>query len=80
SLLLPSALYPAGVKRQPKLAAETLTAVAESSTNESLKPAFAAYLKLVPEMRASLLSAVEVLGGQAPLTELGTRLEEQLRL
>lgn len=80
SLLLPSALYLAGSKRNPKGAAEALTAVAESSTSDTLKPAFDAYLKLVPEMRASLLSAVEVLGSQPHLTDLEAVLEEQLRL
>lgn len=80
SLLLPAALYPQGAKRDPKQAASLLTAIAETSKSEGLKSAFAAYLKLVPEMRASLLSAVEILGVQPHLDDLGSALQEQLRL
>lgn len=80
SLLMPVAAYPAGEKRGPKLAAERLTAIAEASSNEALKPAFAAFLKLGFEMRASMLSAVEILGNQQQLPDLDASLEEHLRL
>ena len=79
SLLLPVAAYPAGEKRGPKLAAERLTAIAEASSNEALKPVLAAFLKLGFEMRASMLSAVEILGNQQ-LPDLDASLEEHLRL
>jgi C-terminal domain 7 of the ABC-three component (ABC-3C) systems len=61
-------------------AAEQLTAVAESSVNQALKPAFAAFLALTPPMRASLLSAVQILDGQPLVTDVGTLIEESLRM
>jgi hypothetical protein len=61
-------------------AAVRLTMVAESSTNLALKPAFAAFLALTPAMRASLLSAVQILDGQPLVTDVGTVIEESLRM
>lgn len=80
AMLMPATAYPPGSKREPKRASIDLTQIAETSTNKSLKSAFAAYLKLVPEMRASLLSAIEVLGNQLHLPDLDAGLEEHLRL
>jgi hypothetical protein len=79
-MLLPSSAYGAGKKRDPKSAATLLTEIANASANKELKAAFAAFLNLIPEMRASLLSAVEVLGQQQKLTDLGAEIEEHLRL
>jgi hypothetical protein len=70
----------AGERRDAKQAAEKLTAIAQTSSNESLKPAFASFLKLGSAMRASLLSAVEILANQQQLPDLCGSLEEHLRL
>ncbi|MDI7774701.1 ABC-three component system protein [Asticcacaulis sp. EMRT-3] len=80
SLLRPQAAYPAGVKRDPKSAADRLSKVAETSTNLALKPAFAAFLALTEPMRASLLSVVEVVDRQEVLANLDEVLEDLLRL
>lgn len=61
-------------------AAVRLTAIAESSTNQTLRLAFAAFLALTPAMRASLLSAVQILDGQPLVTDIGTVIEEGLRM
>jgi hypothetical protein len=61
-------------------AAVRLTATAETSTNQSLRSAFAAFLALTPPMRASLLSAVQILDGQPFATDVGAVIEESLRL
>lgn len=80
ALLLPAAAYPPGSKREPKLAAERLTAVAEASINQDLKKAFAAFLGLSERMRASLLSAVEILDRQPLVTDVDALLEDALRM
>jgi hypothetical protein len=80
SLLFPSGKYRKDEKREPKEAADRLTVVAETSANQQLKPAFAAFLALAPNMRASLLSAVEILDQQPLLTDVDTLLEEALRM
>ena len=54
--------------------------MASTSQNEALKPAFEAFLALTPEMRSSLLSAVEVIDQQPLLSDLDTELEAALRL
>lgn len=61
-------------------ASERLTGVAETSENLKLKPAFAAYLALAPRMRASLISAVQVLDGQPMLEEVSEIIETALRM
>ncbi len=63
-----------------KEASERLTYVAETSANTSLKPAFDAYLALTPRMRASLISAVQVLDGQPMIMEVGDVIEQALRM
>ncbi|MES0213678.1 hypothetical protein NKJ93_32215 [Mesorhizobium sp. M0028] len=63
-----------------RIAAELLTAAAESSENQALQPAFKAFLSLTPRMRASLLSAVQVLDAQPLLTELDPIIEDQLKM
>jgi hypothetical protein len=80
SLLRPAASYSGYDKRDPKAAAERLTAVASESKNKALQPAFDSYLALDARMRASLLSAVEVLDGQATVDQLQSLLEDSLRI
>lgn len=63
-----------------RAAAQLLTTAAESSDSHTLKPAFEAFLNLTPRMRASLLSAVQILDGQPLLNELGPIIEDQLRM
>lgn len=62
-----------------KDAATALTAVAEKSENKALEPCFRAFLALHPRMRASLLSAVQILDGQPRLQELGAVIEDRIR-
>ncbi|MFX4554821.1 hypothetical protein ABTB05_19400, partial [Acinetobacter baumannii] len=57
-----------------------LVSAAESSENKTLKDAFAAFQKLTPQMRNSLLNAVEVLDQSPVITELETAIEERLKL
>lgn len=80
SLLRPRQSYAHGMKRNPKLAKEILTGIAEASQNKTLKPAFSAFLALSDAMRSSLLSAIEVVDRQPLLTEIGGELEQSLRL
>ena len=80
SLLLPSKAYATSERRDPAQAAERLTAIAEAGGNEELKSAHAAFLKLIPRMRASLVSAVEVLDNQPLVTDVADQIEESLRL
>lgn len=61
NLLRPAAAYPTGEKRDPVAAEKRLALVAVSSANQSLKPAFTAFMALSEKMRVSLLSAVEIL-------------------
>lgn len=63
-----------------KEASVRLTHVAETSANKSLKPAFDAYLAMTPRMRASLVSAMQVLDGQPMITEVGEVIERALRM
>jgi hypothetical protein len=80
SRLRPTSAYPPGQRRDPKSAQEILSEVAQTSKNQLLKPAFSAFLALVPQMRSSLLSAVEIVDQQPILTDLDAVLEEALRL
>lgn len=80
SLLRPPATYQTGASRNPKSANEILTKVAQTSTNTTLAPAFAAFLALTEPMRSALLSAVEVLDSQPLITDLDAELEHALRL
>lgn len=61
-------------------AEKLLVSAAESSENKTLKDAFAAFQKLTPQMRNSLLNAVEVLDQSPVITELETAIEERLKL
>jgi len=79
-LLRPSAAYPPDSGREPKAAQEILSAVASISENKALKLAFAAFLALTPQMRSSLLSAVEIVDRHPILSDLDAILEEELRL
>ncbi|MGJ4998904.1 ABC-three component system protein [Bradyrhizobium sp. HKCCYLS3077] len=80
ALLRAPGAYPSGEKRDPKLANEILTEIAQKSENAALAPAFAAFLALADPMRSSLLSAVEVLDSQPIISELTGELERSLRL
>jgi hypothetical protein len=57
-----------------------LAAAAQKSENQNLKEAFLAFQKLAPDMRKSLLGAVEVLDNAPVLTELEAAIEERLKL
>lgn len=80
SKLRPLQAYSKAEKRDVKQAQEILTNVAGSSENQDLKSAFSAFLNLLPQMRSSLLSAIEVVDGQPLLADLDEELEESLRL
>ena len=80
ALLLPRASYPAGKRREPKMAAQRLAFVAATSKNQELQKAFAAFLALSEKMRASLLSAVEILDQQPLITDLDALLDDALRM
>lgn len=69
-----------GKSRDPKTAAELLSAAALRSDNKELKSAFAAFIALPERMRASMLSAVEIVDNQPLLGELEAELEHGLRL
>jgi hypothetical protein len=61
--------------------AETLLlAAANTSANQTLKNAFAAFLSLAPKMRQALLNAIEIVDRAPVLTELETALEGCLKL
>lgn len=80
AMLRPLSSYRAGERRQPKKAAGRLAEVAQNSTNQDLKSAFSAFLSLTEPMRASLLSAIEILDRQPNLLEVEALLEETLRI
>jgi hypothetical protein len=80
SYLRPTTAYPAGEHRDPKIAQELLTDIASTSENKALSSAFEAFLSLTPQMRSSLLSAVEVIDRQPLLSDLDSVLEEALRI
>lgn len=80
SLLRPWQSYGPGMKRDPKLAEDILTKVAETSDNKNLKSAFFVFLALSDAMRSSLLSAIEIVDRQPLLNDLGAELERSLRL
>ena len=80
ALLRPTAAYSPGSGREPRRAGEILSDAASKSANQDLKPAFDAFLALIPAMRSSLLSAVEVIDQQPLLSDLDAVLEAELRL
>lgn len=80
AMLRPPAAYPTGEKREPKIANEVLTKVAQTSKNKELTTAFAAFLALAELMRSALLSAVEILDGQPLINDLDAEIEHALRL
>jgi len=80
SLLRPPQAYPTGSTRDPKSAAETLAGIAIAGGNKELSQAYTAFLALTPSMRASLLSAIEILDDQPLVTDLAGVVEEQLRV
>lgn len=80
ALLRSPSAYSTGEKRNPKIANEILTRIAQTSVNEALAPAFEAFLALAEPMRSALLSAVEVLDNQPLITDLDSVLEHALRL
>jgi hypothetical protein len=80
AMLRSESSYGPGGRRRPKEAAQRLTEIAQSSTNKELVTAFAAFLALTDRMRASLLSAIEILDRQPDLVEVETLLEETLRI
>jgi hypothetical protein len=73
-------LRAAGSRRDPKVANELLSRVAQTSKNEALEPAFTTFLALAEPMRSALLSAIEILDNQPLITDLDRELEHALRL
>lgn len=80
AMLRPAGTYKADEGRNPKAAAALLVAVAQEGGNKDLKAAYEAFLALSPTMRISLLSSVEILDDQLLVTDLGTTIENELRL
>jgi len=74
-----SCLRPDGA-RDPVKAGALLLAAAAASFSESLKPAFESFENLAPEMRQSLLNAIEVIDRAPVLVDLETEIEERLKL
>jgi hypothetical protein len=79
SLSAASFLRP-GEDRDVDRAESLLVEAARSSDNQALKEAFAAFESLAPDMRKSLLRAIEVLDQAPVLAELETSIEDRLRL
>lgn len=78
-----SFLRPAGqppTERDPDKAELLLLKAAASSTNLALKSAFEAFQSLAPEMRRTLLDAIEVLDRAPVLIELDAQIEDRLKL
>lgn len=61
-------------------AAERLTYLAENSANQNLKPAFEAFLRLTPAMRASLLSTVQILDRQPQIHDVEAVIDDAIRM
>lgn len=80
NLLRPSAPGDAIPGHAAKEAAERLTQIAETSANLALKPAYDAFLALTLPMRASLLSAVQVLDGAPLAPDVGAAIETSIRM
>ena len=80
ALLKPAFAYGSDGGRNPKAASELLTVAATESKNQNLAAAFNAYLALTPGMRASLLSAIEVLDGQQNLADIEGAIETSISM
>lgn len=80
SLLRPLGAYPPGRTRDPKSAAGLLEQVAQTGGNRELKPAYDAFLALSGPMRASMLSAIEILDRHESITDLTEVIEHDLRI
>lgn len=80
SCLRPTSGLLSAQRRNPDEALRLLTEVAGTSRSRDLAPAFEAFLSLTPEMRASLLTSVEVLDHQPTLGDLEGVLDRQLQL
>ncbi len=74
-----SFLRPDG-KRDVDHAEALLKAAAEKSENKELQAAFASFASLAPEMRKSLLSAIEVLDNAPVITELSGLIEDRIKI
>jgi hypothetical protein len=67
-------------KRDVDKAEVLLGIAADKSENQGLQAAFLSFQSLAPEMRRSLLNAVEVVDQAPVLTELGALIEDRLKL
>ena len=79
-LLRPTSATSSVAGGMAKEAAERLTTVAQTSTNKVLQPAFDVFLGLSLPMRASVLSAIQILDGQPRLDDLAETIEQGLRM
>jgi hypothetical protein len=67
-------------KRDVDKAEALLSAAAEKSENKELQAAFASFKSLAPEMRRSLLTAIEILDNAPVITELGGLIEDRIKI
>jgi hypothetical protein len=77
ALLKPSI---SGSSRDAEKAVEHLTLASANSNNVSLKPAFDSFNSLAPEMRLSLLRAVDVVDRSPTLADLQKVIDERLKM
>jgi hypothetical protein len=66
--------------RDPDTATARLVSSAEASNNAALQSAFNAFLSLAPEMRKSLVSAIDVLDRSPSLVDLQPLIEDRLKM
>ena len=66
--------------RDPAKAEAILVRAGDASMNTALTKAIAAFKELTPEMRRSLVAAIEVIDGTPLIRDLETLIEEELRM
>ena len=69
-----------GGNRDPSRAAFILAEAGSASKNAALAKAIAAFRALTPEMRKSLVAAIEIIDGAPLIADLGSLIEERLRM
>ncbi len=66
--------------RDPAEAEAKLIHAADTSTNKALSKAIAAFKALTPNMRKTLVGAIEIIDGAPLISDMETRIEERIRM
>lgn len=72
-------LQPEGNNRDAKIACQKLITIAQTSENESLQKAFAAFTSLTPEKRGMLIESIHVLDASPNICDTGGRIKDRIK-